>query len=301
MMETAKGARRTDENRLADSGRRRLIVSYRHNLYTEGYWVGVVGSCNGLLCTTNVAGDVFLFNLTTGESKRIPGVLDLLTLGSERVRVCGFGFGFHAITDDYRLVALVMGDVLNASVYSLKTDSWKRVGDSRYEYDDDDTSYDGLLVNGAIHWVARHREDGRRVVVAFDLTTEQFFDMAFPDEADECPHRVRGFQLHKLNGRLCMVYSCFEKHGDFWVMNEYGVASSWIRIRISVRYRAMKPLCSVRNEEETLMELNGQLVLYNFRNDVSTSLVLKDAEMPCVMAADTYIESLISPNSYGRA
>ncbi|XP_010546890.1 PREDICTED: F-box/kelch-repeat protein At3g06240-like [Tarenaya hassleriana] len=318
------------------SGRTRLVVNYRHNFYTVGFdsivhacegirdlgaveipqspvmsnlvsscyrkdlWIEMVGSCNGLLCTTNEVADVFLFNLTTGESKRIPGVLELVNLGSKGGRINGFGFGFDAITDDYTLVALVTGDVLNATVYSVKTDSWKWVRDSRYGYDD--MSDDGFLVNGGIHWVARRREDGRRVVVAFDLTTEQFKDMAFPDEAEDCcPHAHRVFLLHKLNGRLCMVYGCFQKHDDFWVMNEYGVASSWARVRISVSYSNMKPLCSVRNKEETLMKLNGKLVLYNFRNDTFTTLLLKGAKQRNIIVADTYIESLISPNSYDRA
>ncbi|XP_010546818.1 PREDICTED: F-box/kelch-repeat protein At3g06240-like [Tarenaya hassleriana] len=317
--------------------RRRLVVSFRRDLYTvdfdsivdacdgirdlgaveipqppvmsnlvsschrEDLCIEMVESCNGLLCTTNGALNVCLFNLTTGESKRIPGVLELLNSGSKREEINGFGFGFDAINDDYKLVALVSGDVLNAGVYSLKTDSWKWVGDSRYGYDDDDMIDDGLLVNGAIHWVARHREDGRRVVVAFDLTTEQFKDMALPDEAKDCPHELGRFELQKLNGRLCMVYSCCEEHDDFWVMNEHGVASSWVRVRISVSYDFMKPLCSVRNEEETLMQVNGKLVLYNFQNDTSTSLVLKDAKQRRIMMADTFIESLVSPNSYGRA
>ncbi|XP_010546887.1 PREDICTED: F-box/kelch-repeat protein At3g06240-like [Tarenaya hassleriana] len=316
------------------SGRTRLVVNYRHNFYTVGFdsivdacdgirdlgaveipqspvmsnlvssydqddlWIEVVGSWNGLVCTINEEADVFLFNLTTGESKRIPSVLELLNSGSKRGKINRFGFGFDAITDDYKFVALVTGDVLNASVYSLKTDSWKWVGDLRYVFDDNDD--DGLLVNGAIHWVARCREDGRRVVVAFDPTTELFKDMALPDQADDCPHAHRGFLLNKLNGRLCMIYTC-RKHDDFWVMNEHGVASSWVRVRISVSYDFMKPLCSVRNEEETLMQVNGKLVLYNFRNDTSTSLVLKAVQLHGYFEANTYIESLISPNSYGRA
>ncbi|XP_010546888.1 PREDICTED: F-box/kelch-repeat protein At3g06240-like [Tarenaya hassleriana] len=222
-----------------------LVSSY----YQDGWGVELVGSCNGLVCTTNEKDDVFLFNLTTGESKRIPGVLESLMSGSKGVRIWGFrfGFGFDAITDDYKLVALVEGDVLNSCVYSLQTDSWKWVGDSRYEYYDDGIRDNGLLVNGAIHWVALRREDDQRVVVAFDLTTEQFKDMALPDEAKDCPHELGRFELCKLNGRLCMVYSCWENHNDFWVMNEYGVASSWARVQISVSCSNMKPLCSAQH------------------------------------------------------
>ncbi|XP_010546895.1 PREDICTED: F-box/kelch-repeat protein At3g06240-like [Tarenaya hassleriana] len=278
-----------------------VMVNFVSSYYQDGRRIELVGTCNGLVCTTSEDAVTFLFNLTTRESKEIPGLREFLDSVSkeETFSAFGFGFGFDAITDDYKVVALVTGDVLNASVYSLKTGSWKLVGDSRYEYAN---SAEGLLVNGAIHWFALHEEDDRLVVVAFDLATEQFKDMALPDEAEDCAHGRGGFELHKLNGRLCMVYTCCENHDDFWVMNEYGVASSWARVRISVQYDSMKPLCSGKKEEETLMEINGQLVLCNFRNDTSTSLVLKDAKLRCIIEADradTYIESLISPNSYG--
>ncbi|XP_010546896.1 PREDICTED: F-box/kelch-repeat protein At3g06240-like [Tarenaya hassleriana] len=293
IVDTCDGIEDLDDVEIPESPVMSDLVS---SCYQEGYWVQMVGSCNGLVCTTNDNNDVFLFNLTTGESKEIPSLLEFLKSKSKQGRVYVLGLGFDAITNDYKVVALVSGDVQNVTVYSLKTDSWKWVGGSRHGYYGPAS---GLFFNGAIHWVAKHLEGGRRVVVAFDLTTEQFKDMALPDKAKDSPH---GFlQLHTLNGRLCMVYRCnFDyEYNDFWVMNEYGVASSWARVKISEWYMSMKPLCSANKEEETLMELNGELVLYNFRNDTFTSLSVKDAKLRRGFEADTYIESLVSPNSIG--
>ncbi|XP_010520737.1 PREDICTED: F-box/kelch-repeat protein At3g06240-like [Tarenaya hassleriana] len=274
---------------------RSVMVNLSSSPYRRN-WVDIVGSCNGLVCISPADGAVFMFNPTTGESKRIP---DLPESGFEEEDYETFGFGFDAITDDYKVVALVSGDdVLNSSVYSLKTDSWKPLVNFPYR---GSLNRSGVLVNGAIHWVASPEEDNRRVVVAFDLTSEQFKDMALPDEAEDCQHRFRGFVAGNLNGRLCIVNNCQEMHDDIWVMNEYGMASSWSRIRISVCYSFMKPLCSGKNEEETLMEVDGEMVLYNFGNDTSSSLVLKGVELRDGFEANAYIESLISPNSYGRA
>ncbi|CAG7880684.1 unnamed protein product [Brassica rapa] len=73
-----------------------------------------------------------------------------------------------------------------------------------------------------------------RVILAFDIITQEFREVPFPDE--ERPNSVVG----SLNGRLCVFNTSYDLRDDFWVMNEYGVASSWTRIRISLLYRLMK-------------------------------------------------------------
>ncbi|KAF2581173.1 hypothetical protein F2Q68_00001526 [Brassica cretica] len=79
--------------------------------------------------------------------------------------------------------------------------------------------------------------------------------MTFPDE--KCPNSVVG----SLNRRLCVFSRSYDLRDDIWVMNEYGVASSWTRIRISLLYRLMKP---TKNSDEVLLALDKDMVLYNF-------------------------------------
>ena len=262
-----------------------MLKPYRRN------WVEIIGSSHGLVCISPCEGALFLYNPTTGESKRL-----LISAGGEEFQT--LGFGFDALTDDYKVVKLVAdGDnVLKSSVYSLKSDSWRWIRDLSYEHKDCFSS--GVTLRGAVHWVFAN--DSQRVVLAFDFKTEEFREMLLPgEEAEDCGHSYRNFVVGVINGRLCLVNSCYEVHDDVWVMDEYGVASSWRRIRISLLYRSMKPLCSSENGEEVLLELDGDMVLYNFESHASRYLGIRGVKLSDGFEADAYVESLISPNSYG--
>ncbi|KAF8093289.1 hypothetical protein N665_0385s0036 [Sinapis alba] len=260
---------------------------YRRN------WVEIIGSSHGLVCISPCEGSVFLYNPTTGESKRLP---EKKITGGEEFQT--LGFGFDDLTDDYKVVKLVAdGDqVLNASVYSLKADTWRWIRDLSYEHKDCFSS--GVTLNGAVHWVLTNHNN-QRVVLAFDVKTEEFREMLLPGEAEDCAHSYRNFLVGVLNGSLCVVSSCFEVHDDIWVMNEYGVASSWTRIRISLLYRSMRPLCSSKNSEEVLLELDGDMVLYNFETDAARYLGIRGVKLSDGFEADAYVETLVSPNLYG--
>ncbi|KAL0787444.1 hypothetical protein Bca101_003690 [Brassica carinata] len=260
-----------------------MLKPYRRN------WVEIIGSSHGLVCISPCEGALFLYNPTTGESKR------LITAAGEEFQT--LGFGFDDLTDDYKVVKLVAdGDnVLKSSVYSLKSDSWRWIRDLSYEHKDCFSS--GVTLRGAVHWVFAN--ENQRVVLAFDFKTEEFREMLLPGEAEDCGHSYRNFVVGVTNGCLCLVNSCYEVHDDVWVMNEYGVESSWSRIRISLLYRSMKPLCSSENGEEVLLELDGDMVLYNFESHASRYLGIRGVKLSDGFEADAYVESLISPNSYG--
>lgn len=132
------------------------------------------------------------------------------------------------------------------------------------------------------------------MILAFDIITEEFGEMPYPTEARSCPYR---FMVGNLNERLCLFTSCYELHDDIWVMNELGV---WRRIRISVFYRFMKPVCSPKNsEEEVLMVFDGVMVLYNFETHARRRLEIQGENLCEGFDVNSYVESLISPNSHG--
>ncbi|CAG7882127.1 unnamed protein product [Brassica rapa] len=139
-------------------------------------------------------------------------------------------------------------------------------------------------------------EANKRVVLAFDVKTEEFREMPLPGEAEDVS---RNFIAGDLNGRLCVINSCDEEHDDIWVMNEYGVASSWTRIRFRFLFRCMRPMCSSNNSDEVLLEFDKEMVLYNFRTDAWRDLRIRGANLSGWFETHTYIESLISPNLYG--
>ncbi|KFK24289.1 hypothetical protein AALP_AAs62367U000700 [Arabis alpina] len=263
--------------------------------------VKIVGSSNGLVCIYQKKGGAFLYIPITGDSKKLPD-LDLPEVVDEvRVDFEILGFGFDVITHDYKVVKFVIrkdGEVY-ANVYSLKTDSWKRIRDMRYRHVQYSSS---VVLNGAIHWIVKLEEEGenKRVVAAFDLKTQEFRDILLPDEAEECNHFTMKLDVSSLKGCLCVFYSCFDMHNDIWVMNKYGLQSSWCKIRIMIPYTfMMKPLCSTKNDEEVLLILDDSLILYNFKCDTWRSLGIRRVKLDNGFEGVTYIESLVSPNSYG--
>ncbi|VVA96666.1 unnamed protein product [Arabis nemorensis] len=270
--------------------------------------VVVVGSSNGLLCVSSDDDIVFLYNPTTGESKRIPDLPESMRpklVNKDMVAYDIHGFGFDALKDDYKVVKFVVsgsiGNVRNneleASVYSLRADSWRRICNLRYKHVHPTS---GVHLNGAIHWIVKLKEDpNKRVVAAFDLETEEFREIPLPDEAGECNHPFMKLDVGSLKGSLCVSYSCHVVHDDIWVMNEYGLQSSWCKIRISILYTSMKPICSTKNDKEVVLMIDRSLVLYNFECDTWRALRIRKVKLGDGFEGNTYVESLISPNSYG--
>ncbi|KAF2564557.1 hypothetical protein F2Q70_00016548 [Brassica cretica] len=131
------------------------MIKLNAQLYRRN-WVQIVGYSNGLVCMSPADNALFLYNPTTGDSKRLP------ELAEEDHET--HGFGFDDLTNDYKVVKLVADSrhVLNASVYSLKVNSWRRICDLNYKRDPGFVA--GMNVNGAIHWVFTLQEANKRVV-----------------------------------------------------------------------------------------------------------------------------------------
>ncbi|EEF45420.1 F-box/kelch-repeat protein At3g06240 [Ricinus communis] len=245
-------------------------------------WVEIWGSCNGLLCIAPDEDSLFLFNPSTRESKKIL---------EESNYVTAFGFGYDSTRDDYKVVRINAG--VASSVYSLRTDSWRKIDNFCHDFC---FHHSGVFLRGAIHWMAINREevdDEYYVISAFDMEKELFWDMPAPDMEDDDSE----FMLGTLNEDLCVLKSFNEMHNDFWVMHEYGVGESWTRLTISLSYICMKPLCLAKNGE-ALLDIDGRLVQYNLENNTYKELVVHGIPVGVGFEADTYIETLISPNDY---
>lgn len=249
-------------------------------------WVDILGSCNGLVCIAPDEDTLFLFNPSTRESKRIPDSPSGVVPNDLSV----YGFGFDFVNDDYKVVKLGCGIVC---VYSLRTDSWRNVGSFPFY---DNVYESGVLVNGAIHWMASRGDGADCVIAAFSLEEEVFSDMPAPDIVDTSFEFVVGV----LNGCLCMLHSRNQMYNDFWVMTKYGVGESWTKLTLSISYICMKPLCLAQNGE-ALLEVDGKLLLYNLEDDSYRFLVVHGIPSGDGFEADTYLESLVSPNRYCRS
>ncbi|XVF62527.1 hypothetical protein PTKIN_Ptkin09bG0015500 [Pterospermum kingtungense] len=135
-------------------------------------------------------------------------ILDILCrLGVEDLLRFRYGFGYEPISDDYKLVRMVLfkergGDdhmlETEVRVYSLRTNSWRRIKDFpfRLKY----IGRNGVLANHALHWVV-HSDIAKTFVVAFDLGTEEYRVVPLPDGLG----KVNNMSITALGGSLLFV------------------------------------------------------------------------------------------------
>uniref|UniRef100_A0A2N9I8H1 F-box domain-containing protein n=1 Tax=Fagus sylvatica TaxID=28930 RepID=A0A2N9I8H1_FAGSY len=209
-------------------------IELDHPLKTPHLGTEILGSCNGLLCLYNGEEDVVLWNPSTRKYKKLP--VTIMEFPHDGFCVCQFviyGFGYDEKSDDYKVVRLVQfyaddNDLWESEVkvYSLKNDSWNRVQDCPY-YLRYKRGY-GMLASGALHWVVNPKaeSDKTNLILTFDLGVEEYRLVPQPDFVDKDFHMNVGV----LGGCLTIQCNHFKVNLDVWVMKEYGVKESWMKL-----------------------------------------------------------------------
>ncbi|XP_059650468.1 F-box/kelch-repeat protein At3g06240-like isoform X2 [Cornus florida] len=226
-----------------------------------------------------------------------------------------YGIGYDSSADDYKVVEIDIREpeydydsdddddesfCNRASVYSLKTDSWRRIQDvpdyrSSYSYR---SSYEPpsslVLVNGCLHWFSYR--DSIYVIAAFDLADEKFPDVQIPSSLDNSKFDMQCCKLGVLGECLCLLVPQYSHTTDIWVMKEYGVIESWTKFTsvCGLDMYMTKFLCFV--DGEVLFEVDGdnKFVAFNAKEKTRRDIVV--CGIPTMFkAGQTYVESLVSP------
>ncbi|KAL3506372.1 hypothetical protein ACH5RR_031754 [Cinchona calisaya] len=258
--------------------------------------VWVVGCFDGLVCIASVRNGLFLWNPSIRKSKKLPDMNVKYNSG----RSILFGFGYDKLNDDYKVVGIFCvfsGAAVSKTlveVYSLKTDSWKRIEDFKGGFPFDFGKY----VNGKLHWATRNDFKSRKhswKIVSLDLGNETYGEVERLDYGEGVDH----WSFDVLGGCLSVLCNYKRIRADVWVMKEYGVRDSWTKV-ISIpyldspaEYRYNRPICLLRNGE-ILLNYGSRLVLYNPRNNT-----FKFSQINNFQKVNMYVESLVSPNACG--
>ncbi|THG20583.1 hypothetical protein TEA_028562 [Camellia sinensis var. sinensis] len=183
----------------------------------------VIASCNGLLCLSDsLYGDpLYMYNPFTREYKELPKSRQY----DDQEVV--FGFGFHPVTNEYKVVKTVLFwnqyNMLphprprphprhrrlriddhtgsEVQVYSLGSTNWRSIGKVPYLLEQRASE---ALVDGRLHWLTHPRLYlGARIhrsrsIVSFDLADEQFREVPRP----ECG------SLNRTNYHLAVLGGC---------------------------------------------------------------------------------------------
>ncbi|XP_071699445.1 F-box/kelch-repeat protein At3g23880-like [Rutidosis leptorrhynchoides] len=266
----------------------------------------VIGSVNGLICFWN------LWNPCLSSS--------LITLSDSICdRVCSydFKFGYDPKTDDYKVVNLryyynwtqqMIDEWLPVKVYSVRKGCWESVTG---KFPSHITKINGKKVlgdgyDGRVHWLCNvddsNNKNIKETIVAFDMSDETLSEISLPSDFVKCT-RQRTNVLGVLFEKVCVI-SCVPGAGcEVWVMEDYGVATSWVK-RVSYLFNCANiiDLVGFSLRGNLLLKCcDDQLALYDpntgYVNLLGTRMIDKRISYSAFV---DYVGSLVWPVAPGK-
>lgn len=163
-------------------------------------------------------------------------------------------------------------DYTEVTVYSLKTNFWRHIKELSFPFFF--PLRIGALAAEALHWLTfktTSTAKGYGLILAFDLKTEKFFRVLLPDIKDKTC-----FDFHVLSGSLsltCIIYN-HQQPGSIWVMKEYGVMESWIKLFSCSVEGVRRPLAYSKNGDRVFVHKSGKpLYWYHVKKMMEIRLV----------------------------
>uniref|UniRef100_A0A803LL00 F-box domain-containing protein n=1 Tax=Chenopodium quinoa TaxID=63459 RepID=A0A803LL00_CHEQI len=289
---------------------RAIVIN--HPLKCDNYGTEIVGSCNGLLCLSNGEEDgldgTIIYNPATKEHRQLPVSPiefpdDILPFVDRLV----YGLGYDHVHDDYKLVRVIQFYCENPDffdsemkVYSLKDNSWRRIKDFPKEYYLSYKRVWGVYVNGCLHWVVTKNPEsnGSKFIVAFDLGSEKVRFVPKPKAL--CGELECHINVEVFRGCLGLLCNHFSIRSDFWIMEQYGVQSSWTKLfsidqqgSVLGSFEYVRPIACSKDGLSVLLDKDmTSLFWYNLRTKRAKRVNVID--MPESIEAQLIVESLVS-------
>ncbi|XP_042028281.1 F-box protein CPR1-like isoform X1 [Salvia splendens] len=225
----------------------------------------VKGSSNGLVLLTPTSGDIFLWNPAIRKQLKLAAQPPIphRFFRFDYVQAI-FALGYDSKHDDYKVVSVnqaVTGRDGNTfatetTIYSLKSNSWKKAKDFPYLLPRH-TSRWGIYLNGALHTVAKHGDNPEMVIMAFDLGKEEHREIPLPEHSVGA---IRGLEsVEVMGGCLAAVVPGRKCSTEIWLMKEYGVKQSWMKLlQLDPPPRGdLRPLAFSKSGGEVLLNDDG--------------------------------------------
>jgi F-box interacting protein len=192
----------------------------------------MVGFCNGLFCLRNMDNKVlYLWNPSIRKFKMISTPIDPFV-------PVAIGLAYHSQNNDFKILKMscfLESNTPHAEVYTLSTDSWRRVVISLGSIDFLSSSF----CNGALHFIAS--SESRQFILSFDFNDERFHEIMLPQNYDDDILELPIYRLAVFKGSLAFFVCDFgvDLVSDIcyiWVMREYGVVESWTKISVRLDF-----------------------------------------------------------------
>ncbi|XP_050231507.1 F-box protein CPR1-like [Mercurialis annua] len=245
--------------------------------------VVIFGSCNGLIALYHPVQGMLLWNPSTKKQQKLPNFWgpDHKIHSSDHLLD---GFGYDPVSDDYKLIRIRTANDerekrSRAMVYSVKHNCSRRMED--FPYDVHQSRNWGTLVGSCLHWIVYEPDDyvydHDKLIVAFNLEDERFGRVPIPDVLKSEDHCL--IELGEVGGCLSM---CTDVNDDMsveiWVMKEYGIRESWIKIFSEFRGKVgmsfywlpshVKPIGYSKKGDRLLFDVHSCLLVgYDLREE----------------------------------
>jgi F-box interacting protein len=257
-----------------------------------------VCSCDGILCFTIEHHFPLLWNPSIRRFNTFP---PLKCPGrGNRFLYSTFTFGYNPSTHNYKIVAVsFFKNQYRVSVYTLGTDTWRRIQDFPYSDISDDL---GVFVSGTINWLSYDISSRfLNAIVSLDLENESYQNLLLPD-ADK-----RHCSLGKLRDCLCLFTSSSDMLMEVWIMKKYGNKEPWTKL-YNIPYMGGQVCChyskshcyAISEDDQVLMDFEGfftiKLFVYDSKNNTFNMPKFQHFSSSYLDPA-VYVESLISPCS----
>ncbi|XP_073030499.1 F-box/kelch-repeat protein At3g06240-like [Primulina eburnea] len=274
----------------------------------RGYFhVPIYGPCNGLVCIP-VDNIIFLCNPALREFKPLPPPSIPCPKGYE-IWAFEFGFGFDPNTGAYKVIQISRIGADNYEDFYLNRDHYERLdlydsASNSWKHIDEKlpkitcmTSFQTFF-GGAFHWYASKDINDYPYILCFDIRTEAFQLLDFPDDF---PKAEGLSSLTVLNENLAMIgFPRWRGEPEpsqiieIWVMKQYGVKESWTKQFVIGPYMVFCPLLLLNDEWLLVESDNGQLGLCALHENKFKGLPFYGFHLS--LSAVVYEESLISLN-----
>ncbi|GER52879.1 F-box protein [Striga asiatica] len=181
----------------------------------------VLCSCNGLVLLVSHSDEVALWNPSTRKLNKLPPPPVFSHWPAQ------YALGYDSKHDDYKVVQVVpdnecQEDELSiTNIYSVNSNSWKNV--DGFPYAIDPLLSWGVCLNNALHTGYRRMNSPFPEIMAFDLSKEEHYDIPMPEFSGVMSVEVLG-------GCLAAVVPGKMNTSEIWVMKEYGVKESWVKL-----------------------------------------------------------------------
>ncbi|CAK7345032.1 unnamed protein product [Dovyalis caffra] len=222
-----------------------------------------------------------------------------------------YAFGHDSVKDDYKVLRIVlripaMVDpdefILQVMVYSLRGDSWRAIVAPNYLRFIVGLEY--VLVCDAFHWLLIQGQYQLNIV-AFDIQREEYYTVPLPNLESNSAPSCRNLSV--IGQWLCLTSTnAGIGNVDIWVMKEYGVKESWVKLFLldqssseyysTVRYNLV-PFAYVKDSDDHKVLLkvlfDQSLMWYDLRSKTYEHVEIPGA--PWIFHACSFVGSLVSP------